>query len=202
MLFFDNSFGALSKAYIVSAQGGEAHPVLPTDPRGEQSDPTWSPDGTKIAYTNGGAQSNPKTSIQILDLASQEAVKIPGSDGLWSPRWSPSGRFIAAIGPAWSLTIFDRESQRWSIADKDGVCGFPTWSHDGKSLYYLHLTGDHQGLYGYDLSGGTSQRLIDLTKFRFTGAVDLWMGLDPQDTPVMIRDTGTDDFYALSLGKK
>ena len=44
--------------------------------------------------------------------------------------------------------------------------------------------------------------MVDLKGFRFTGAVSLWMGLDPTDTPMLLRDTGSDDIYALSLEEK
>jgi hypothetical protein len=71
----------------------------------------------------------------------------------------------------------------------------------GGFLFFLR-TSDHPGLYRVPVSGGTIQELIDLTSFRFTGAVSLWMGLDREGTPMMIRDTGTDDFYALTLDQK
>jgi hypothetical protein len=43
---------------------------------------------------------------------------------------------------------------------------------------------------------------VDLKGFRYTGAFTLWMGLDPTDTPMLIRDVGTDDIYALTLERK
>jgi hypothetical protein len=30
----------------------------------------------------------------------------------------------------------------------------------------------------------------------------MWMGLDPTDRPVFLRDLGTEDIYALSLERK
>jgi hypothetical protein len=52
------------------------------------------------------------------------------------------------------------------------------------------------------VSGGNAERVVDLKGIRYTGAFGLWMGLDPTDTPMLIRDTGTDDIYALTLEQK
>ena len=49
------------------------------------------------------------------------------------------------------------------------------------------------------VSDGNAERVVDLKGFRHTGAFTLWMGLDPTDTPMLIRDVGTDDIYALRV---
>ena len=48
---------------------------------------------------------------------------------------------------------------------------------------------------------GNAERIVDLKGFRFTGTINLWMGLDPTDT-MLIRDVGTEDIYALTLEQK
>jgi hypothetical protein len=40
---------------------------------------------------------------------------------------------------------------------------------------------------------------VDLKDYRFTGSLFQWMGLDPQDSPMLLRDVGTADIYALTL---
>jgi hypothetical protein len=35
--------------------------------------------------------------------------------------------------------------------------------------------------------------------FEYTGFYTSWMGLDPTDTPMVLRDTGTTDIYSLAL---
>jgi Tol biopolymer transport system component len=136
ILFYDGGFGAKSHGDTISAQGDAPVPMLVN--RGEQGDSTWSPDGMKIAFASGGPQSVPNTNIQILDLSSHEATKISGSDGLRSPRWSPTGSFIAALTTTSSLAIFDFNTQRWSVLEK-GICEFPTWSRDGRFLFFRAL---------------------------------------------------------------
>ncbi|MGC1781635.1 MAG: winged helix-turn-helix domain-containing protein [Acidobacteriaceae bacterium] len=200
ILFFDVGFGTKSHNYTISAQGGAPVQILVKDDRGEQSDPTWSPDGRKIAFAGGGINSGPSTNVRILDLSNHRTTKISGSDGLWSPRWSPTGRYIAALTTTSSLAVFNFNTQRWSVLEQGG-CGYPTWSRDGRSIYFLR-TADHPGLYRVPVSGGKTQQLVDLTGFRFNGVVGVWMGLDPKGTPMMIRDIGTDDFYALTLDQK
>lgn len=52
------------------------------------------------------------------------------------------------------------------------------------------------------VSGGDAERVADLKGFRHTGAFTRYMGLDSTDTPMLLRDVGTDDIYALTLETK
>jgi Tol biopolymer transport system component len=85
------------QSYVVSSQGGDALRLLPKD-NGPQTDPNGSPDGSKIAFSTsklGGR--NPKSEIRVLDVASRRIDTLPGSQGMFSPRWPPDGRLIAAV---------------------------------------------------------------------------------------------------------
>jgi Tol biopolymer transport system component len=122
---------------------------------------------------------------------------------MWSPRWSPNGRFIVGFytGVTGGMKIFDFETQRWSVVQRTGETGFPTWSANSQFIYFLRLRND-PGVFRVRVSGGNEERVVDLKGFRHTGAFTLWMGLDPEDTPMLIRDVGTDDIYALTLEQK
>jgi hypothetical protein len=52
------------------------------------------------------------------------------------------------------------------------------------------------------ISDGVEERVVDLKGFRSTGAFTAWLGLDPNDAPLLIRDVGTADIYALTLEQK
>jgi hypothetical protein len=39
--------------------------------------------------------------------------------------------------------------------------------------------------------------VVDLKGFRFTSYYDGWVGLDLDDAPMVLRDVGGDDIYAL-----
>ena len=94
--------GKLWRLYLVDADGGDLHPLL-NEERNE-ADPSWSPDGNLLVFGRPpdvmAERSQPKT-IYVLNLKAGTVVPLPGSEGLFSPRWSPDGRYIAAlpIGP-------------------------------------------------------------------------------------------------------
>jgi len=77
----------------------------------------------------------------------------------------------------------------------------PTWSSDSQFIYFL-LPWDDPGVFRVRVSGGNAERVVDLLGVRHTGALTLWTGLDPTDTPMLLRDVGTDDIYALTLEQK
>jgi hypothetical protein len=76
-----------------------------------------------------------------------------------------------------------------------------TWSSDSQFIYFVRAWAD-PGVFRVRVSGGNAERVVDLKGFRYTGAFNLWMGLNPTDTPMLIRDVGTDDIYALTLEQK
>jgi hypothetical protein len=71
-------------------------------------DPTWSPDGNRIAFA--GSPGGPY-GIYILDLATAESRLVPGTDEIdvAHPTWSPDGEHIAFA--AWD----GAEPERWDI---------------------------------------------------------------------------------------
>jgi Tol biopolymer transport system component/DNA-binding winged helix-turn-helix (wHTH) protein len=190
------------KAYLTSSQGGTPQPLLPEDSEG-QSDPSWSPDGHKIVFSTLEAIGAFNSVLRVLDLASHQITTLPGSEGMWSSRWSPNGRFIVGFytGVTGGMKVFDFETQRWSVVERTGETGFPTWSSNSQFIYFLRLRHD-PGVFRVRVSDGAEERVVDLKGFRHTGAFTLWMGLDPEDTPMLIRDVGTDDIYALTLEQK
>jgi Tol biopolymer transport system component len=190
------------RAYVTPSQGGTPRPILPEDKEG-QSDPSWSPDGHKIVFSTLETIGAFNSVLRVLDLVSHKVTMLPGSEGMWSPRWSPNGRFIAGLhaGPTGGLKIFDFETQQWSVMQQTRETDFPTWSSDSQFIYFLSPW-DDPGVFRVRVTGGNAERVVDLKGFRYTGAFTLWMGLDPTDTPMLLRDVGTDDIYALTLEQK
>jgi eukaryotic-like serine/threonine-protein kinase len=185
------------RCYIVSSEGGTIRQLLPEE-GGPQTDPNWSPDGKKIVFSTsplGGRDT--KSVLRVLDMASHQATTLPGSQGLFSPRWSPDGRFIAASSfDQLSINLFDVATQRWTVLHK-GIIAFPAWSADSRFIYYLSYV-DDPGVFRVRVANGEVERVLDLMSVQYTGTLGSWMGLDPNDAPLMLRDTGTNDIYALT----
>jgi len=202
ILFVDRTPQALDAIYIVPADGsGKPRRLLPQDNEAE-TDPSWSPDGRKIVFStspNVGASS--KSDLRILDIATGNVAVLPASDGLLVPRWSPDGLSIAAMTlDTMAMKVFDIASGRWTKLDT-GAVAFPEWSHDGRFIYYVKWTGNPAVL-RIRAADGKRETVADMKGARYTGVYTLWMGLDPTDTPLTLRDIGTDDIYALTLKRK
>jgi Tol biopolymer transport system component len=142
--------------------------------------------------------------VYILDIGTGQATKIPGGDGLWSPRWSPDDRYIAAMTTQSAVTIklFDLQSHRWStLTESTGPWGYPTWSRNGKFIYALNLRGK-RSVQRISIPDGRVSPVVDLSNVHLIGATVDWFGLDPSDSPLTLRDNGTSDIYALTLERK
>ncbi|MGO9776823.1 MAG: winged helix-turn-helix domain-containing protein [Terracidiphilus sp.] len=202
ILFVDRAPQGLDAIYIVPADGsGKPRRLLPED-RNAETDPSWSPDGRKIVFAtspNVGASS--KSDLRILDIATGNVAVLPASDGLVVPHWSPDGQSIAAMTlDAMAMKVIDIARGRWTRLDS-GAVAFPEWSHDGRFIYYVKWTGDPAVL-RIRAADGKRETVADMKGSRYTGVYTMWMGLDPTDTPLTLRDIGTDDIYALTLERK
>jgi Tol biopolymer transport system component len=95
--YVDAQKGRSWKIFLISENGGTPEEVL--SEKEYQIDPTWSPDGKQITIGGAPLASSGKIVLRIVDLNSRQISTIPGSENLYSPRWSPEGRHLAALSP-------------------------------------------------------------------------------------------------------
>jgi Tol biopolymer transport system component len=193
IVFYAFSPGQKPKLYTVLTDGGTPREMIPEDLQA-QSDPNWSPDGTRIVFA--GAGGDPNATIRTLDLKTHQISTLPGSKGLYSSRWSPDGRYVVAMPfDSRGLMLFDFAAQRWEEIAKVTV-GYPNWSKTGDSVYFLHWE-DQPSVMRVRIRDRKLERMVDLKNFRQTGAYGTWLGLAPDDSPLLLRDAGTQEIYAL-----
>jgi serine/threonine protein kinase/Tol biopolymer transport system component len=193
IVFYNYSVGKPGSIYLVSSDGGSSpEQLLPEDPEPKQ-DPDWSPDGGKIIF--GGVPADNNSAIRVLDLNTHQVSTLPGSRGIYSPRWSPDGRYIVAIpDDSLSLVLFDFQTQKWSqLAKIRG--GFPNWSRDGRYVYFIRTL--DPAVLRIRISDREVEQVSDLTNLPTTGNIGPWLGLGPDDSLLLLKDIGTQDIYAL-----
>ena len=133
-----------------------------------------------------------------MDLNTRKATKLPGSDGLYSPRWSPDGRFIAAIPlDSLKLMLFEIATQKWTELARIFVA-YPTWSRDGRYVYFNGAVDNQEGYYRVQIDDHKLERLFSMKGFQAAGgAFGNWTGLGPDETPLLVRDASIQEIYVL-----
>ncbi len=183
--------------YLVSAGGGSSQQLLPGEHT--QGDPGWSPDGSSLVFGRDWDQPGASTALYLLDLETQQVSKVPGSEGLQSPRWSPDGRYLAAMpGGSSKLVLFDFATRKWTDLAKDiSVAGSPTWSRDAKYIYF-DTYGKDPAFLRVRISDKKLELVVSLKNLRrAVGTIGPWSGLAPDDSPLLMRDAGGQEVYAL-----
>lgn len=195
---FPGGAGHPGKMYQLSANGGTPHELIPSDKQNEQ-DPTWSQDGKRIAFAGDANDANVQSTgpaIRILDLQSGKVSPLPGSQGMFSPRWSPDGRYIAAMSSDSSkLMLFDLQTKAWRSIGT-GTLSWLNWSPDGQYVYLKDLSGKGS-VVRIRAADGKRQQLVDLKDFVLTGLGGGSVSVAPDGAPLLLRDRGTQDVYAL-----
>jgi hypothetical protein len=100
-----------------------------------------------------------------------------------------------------SLPVFDFKTQQWSTVPLNGNVEFLSFSRDSRYIYFLRF-GRDQGVIRIPVTGGKEERIIDMPNWHITGSFGFSMTLDPTDAPLVLRDIGSDDIYALTLEEK
>jgi Tol biopolymer transport system component len=184
------------ESYRISVAGGKPEAVT----NGEHGEltPSSSPDGQSVVFSYAPfIDSNPDTQgIFIQNLTTREKRKIPSSDGFFAPSWSPDGRYIAANStrsPA--VMLFDVQTSNWS--ELESGTGILRWSPDGKFLYYLQYK-NGPAIVRVRISDRKVERVASLGDIHLTGFMaGLGFGLGSDGTPIILRDSGTEEIYSL-----
>jgi len=198
ILFTSILHGQGLKNYLVKATGGAPQQITPSDRN--EGDANWSPDGNSIVYWSSASWPiGSDVTINILDLRTHKVSIVPGSERLFSPHWSPDGRYIAALhSDGLGSMVFDFKTRKWTELEGIGAA-FPNWSRDSNYLYFLS-SGSDAAIYRVRISDRKLARVVSLKEIRLTiGEVGTWCGLGPDDSPLILRDVGSQEIYALDL---
>ena len=190
ILFLSQEAGSLIKVHTVSINGGPSQ-----DLGVEAGRVDWC--GNSIILAEGPFEQD---RIRILDLKTSSGAVLRESDGLFLPRCSPDGRYIVAATPdQHKLKLYERGSHRWTDLVAQDI-GYPQWSADSNYVYFDSGLGPAPAIYRVRIADRKVERIADIRNFnRVVQAWVSWMGLTPQGSPLLMRETGSQEVYALDL---
>ena len=197
--FMSSQTGKPYKAFVISAQGGSPEELYPGERT--EGDPNWSPDGTRIVFSSGMPGIVAQSDIRIMDLKTRQVSTVPGSTGMFSPRWSPDGRYLATLSfetLSKTMFLFDFQTGKWNA-----------WITDQGRIQYLSWTADgHSVDYGFGLNACKRIRLGESKPEVLFDSTDThifftdfgpWSDDAPDDSRILVRDASTEEIYALDL---
>ena len=81
------------------------------------------------------------TFIELFHLETYNVSELPGSRGIFAPRWSPDGRYIIAISQGGQkLMLYDRQTEKWrQVASAPPDFGYHAWSRDSAYVWCRSL---------------------------------------------------------------
>ncbi len=133
-----------SKSGKASIPSVGARKILTSDGKGWIFDPVWSPDGSKIAYSDMTFQ------LHLVDVASGENKVIDKAKGweIHEYSFSPDSKWIAYTMPGVlddgrasnrnELKLYSLEQGKsWSVSTPFASDFSPTWDPKGRYLYFL-----------------------------------------------------------------
>lgn len=119
-----------------------------TDISALDSDPSWSPDGSKIIFSSARRGLGTQSAIFVVDVTGGEPVQITdGTVTHWHPEYSPDGTQIATACYQTSICLMDADGSNLRvILERSGEYYWnPQWSPDGSKILVIGRRRDTNG---------------------------------------------------------
>jgi len=124
------------KTYWGEIEGGEWHEI--PGPPENKADPNWSLDGQTILFGQPPAYMADleERHLYTFDLGTAKTTRLEGTAGLFSPRWSPDGRYVIAMhADSKGMSVWGDKQSGWNPLFRHDVDN-PFWSSDSEWVYF------------------------------------------------------------------
>ncbi len=190
--------GEGSAIYSISAEGGIPQDLVPNFPNA--GDLSWSPDGRSLIFGTFPRSKSEvdEAAIYLLDRHTRKISKLPGSDGYYSPHWSPEGRYVHGLKLSSNeLVVFDFTTKKWEV-----LTNFPVKHHessrDGKYIYFESIFIQDPAILRVRAGDTAVEKVVSVRDLRRTSNLFMpWAGLTLDDSPLIALDVGSQEIYAL-----
>jgi Tol biopolymer transport system component len=188
--------GKAEQLYLVATDGGTPHELSVGELGVDRV--SWAPDGGSIDFFD--VASPEKHFIRSVDLKTLKVYTLPDSEKWGAPVRSPDGRYLVASSvDGQQLMLFDFATQKWSELATISI-GFTQWSADSKYVYFDTGASAEPAINRIRISNHQMQRVASLKGLpRVVTPWVSWSGLTPDGSPLLMRDTGTQEVYALDF---
>jgi TolB protein len=110
---------------------------------GENILPSWSPDGSKIAFASTRGNDAGGYSLYVVEVGTTAVSAVStGLGSAISPAWSPDGLLIAFSGPDGLYTVPAAGGAASAITSGGYRDNSPAWAPDGAALYFASNRSD------------------------------------------------------------
>ena len=136
-----------------------------TDGFGINTEPTWNPSGTQIAFTSD-REGGPQVYLMQDDGTNIRRLTSEGAYNA-TPAWSPKGDMIAYVSRfegRFDLFVYKLgEGKAYQITTGIGTSESPSWSPDGRNLVFSSNRAGSLQLYSTSLDGRQVDRVSPLS---------------------------------------
>lgn len=123
--------------------------------------PSWSPDGTRIAYVSFERKRSQIYTVEVATGNRRLITTFPGING--APAWSPDGRQLAVVlskeGSPNIYTIDLSSGAMKQLTFGTAINTEPRYSSDGKTMLFTSGRGGSPQIYRLDLGSGAISRV-------------------------------------------
>lgn len=166
-----------------------------------QGAPTWSADGRFLSYGGVNCEETQSCAIHRIDLVTGKVQTLPDSDGLYSARWSPDGRFIAALHlEQHRLMLFDVKSEKWKTLGEEINGTNLNWSPNSKYLY-IDVPGEAR-IVRIRVTDGNQETVMSIRAqddFNLSEVEDLQFSVGPDDALITHRQISSPEIIAYDV---
>ncbi len=189
--------------YTIDWSGG--HPKPLTEEGLDEAFPDWSPDGRRLAFCRlPFSAATEELAVRILDRRTRQLSTLRRSLGLFFPRWSPDGRYLAMSSKSadgFKIVLFDFDDSKWVDVASAETFVRVAWSRNGRYLYYYDYPRQVPTVCRVRISDHKVEQVVKLADMTLLTS-DLGLGsigLAPDDSPIAVRDVGSQELYALEF---